>query len=60
MLPAERPEDLLDKVKQKCPGVFRSDAKLANEFLTRNYHMNYIPSGFWSRLIGNLFFIALI
>ena len=69
MLPRERPDSLMGKVRKKiseihsdeemevCDGDDGDDGHGDGKYIHRNYHMSYVPSGFWSRLIGTLYLL---
>lgn len=60
MMPREKPD-----IDEKMVSVIRSrndEHNMVQEehkcnYLTRNYHMEYIPAGFWPRLIGRSGFL---
>ena len=59
MLPAEKP-DVDDKLHHVITSEnFQQRIERTTNCLTRDYHMEYIPAGFWARLIGDshLFFV---
>lgn len=66
MLPSDRPEDLVATVQKKYINATDKSKPGSNQenklsgFLTRSYHMNYIPSGFLSRLIGEFWLRVII
>lgn len=55
MLPREKP-DIDDKLYHVITSQDIIENKVTeernNSCLTRDYHMEYIPAGFWARLIG--------
>lgn len=57
MLPIERP-DIRNEMQHVITDEEIDNGRISNDrnskYLTRNYHMNYIPAGFWSRLIGKI------
>ena len=68
MLPRERPSllmedspgsqnggsqrDRLSKLVSLPRGRAATERSLAIDHILRNYHLGYVPAGFWSRLIG--------
>lgn len=57
MLPKERPGLAMEKEMAKYSNPekgFDPTSEKTNDHINRNYHMNYIPSGFWSRLIARI------
>lgn len=61
MLPQERPnlQEILEPLFNSSVETTIVDStnsktnnSAASQYLSRNYHMSYVPAGFWSRLIG--------
>ena len=64
MLPLERPGVLMNVLMNQGKSsntqhITERDRDSDMQYICRNYHMAYIPSGFWSRLIGEPFYVYL-
>ena len=60
MLSEEKP-DIEDKMFHVITSEEIRDHQInverTSNYLTRNYHMQYVPAGFWARLIGKRFYL---